>query len=146
MSEPVVFISHFAIKEGALDDLRRYSADGHERIREEKPGTVLFLSYLGRAAGGSRSSMPSPTRTHWIATSRERTNEQPARTSSSSPEGWEFYGRPSEQVIETMQAAAERYSVPLVVEPEFNGQVPPAALGLGRDPGHVGALDSRERA
>jgi hypothetical protein len=40
MSEPVVFISHFAIKEGALADLKRMSADGVPRIRDEKPGTV----------------------------------------------------------------------------------------------------------
>ncbi len=46
MSEPVVFISHFAIKEGMLDDLRRLSADVMSRLRSEKPRTVVFLAYL----------------------------------------------------------------------------------------------------
>ena len=121
MSEPVVFISHFAIKEGALDDLRRYSV-GVRRIREEKPGTVLFLSYLDdEGGGGSRSSMPSPT-PDALDRHFEAANEQPAAAYEFiEPRGWEFYGRPSEQVMETMRATAEKFGVPLVVEPEFNG-------------------------
>ena len=42
----MVFISHFGIKEGALDDMKRLSADVFERLRGEKPRTVLFLAYL----------------------------------------------------------------------------------------------------
>ena len=49
MSEPVVFISHFGIKEGTLEDLRRLSEEVNESLRQDKPRTVLFLC-----------SMPSP--------------------------------------------------------------------------------------
>ena len=46
MSEPVVFISHFAVKEGKLDDLRRLSAEVETQLRAHKPGTVAYLMYL----------------------------------------------------------------------------------------------------
>ena len=57
MSEPVVFISHFAVKEGALGELERMSAGAVEGIREAKPRTVLFLSYLDEEGG--RISFPA---------------------------------------------------------------------------------------
>ncbi len=50
MSEPVFFISHFAIKDGALDELKRMGVAATERLREDKPRTVLFLSYLDEQA------------------------------------------------------------------------------------------------
>ena len=46
MSAPVVFISHFAVKEGKLDDLRRLSAEVETQLRADKPGTVAYLMYL----------------------------------------------------------------------------------------------------
>ena len=58
MSEPVVFISHFAIKEGALDDLRRHSVEGVARIREEKPPQTA----LGLRSIRSRRSLERPAR------------------------------------------------------------------------------------
>ena len=51
MSEPVVFISHFAVKEGALDELKRMSGGAVEEIHEGKPRTILFLSYLDEQGG-----------------------------------------------------------------------------------------------
>jgi quinol monooxygenase YgiN len=46
MSEPIVFISHFKIKEGKLDDLKQHSQKMMELIKAEKPGTVVFLQYF----------------------------------------------------------------------------------------------------
>ena len=46
MSEPVVFISHFGIKEGTLADLRRLSEEIIEHLRQDKPRTALYLAYL----------------------------------------------------------------------------------------------------
>ena len=46
MSEPIVFISHFRVRQGKLDDLR-LSTDAVTRSLEmEKPRTLVFLSYL----------------------------------------------------------------------------------------------------
>ena len=46
MFEPVVFISHFGIKEGTLADLRRLSEEIIEHLRQDKPRTALYLAYL----------------------------------------------------------------------------------------------------
>jgi hypothetical protein len=46
MPEPIFFLSHFRIKEGQLDVVRRIASKGAARLQAEKPRTVLFLSYL----------------------------------------------------------------------------------------------------
>jgi quinol monooxygenase YgiN len=119
MSEPLVFISHFAVKEAALEDLRRLAGEGVSRIRDEKPGTVLFLSYLDEAAGRISFLHAFPD-----ADALDRHFEGADQRAAAAyeliePRGWEFYGRPSEQAMETMRATAGRFDVPLVVEPEF---------------------------
>ena len=46
MSGPIVFISHFRIKEGKLDDFKQHAQMVREHIKTNKPGTVAFLQYL----------------------------------------------------------------------------------------------------
>jgi quinol monooxygenase YgiN len=46
MSEPIVFISHFKVKEGKLDGLKGHAQRMVELIQAEKPGTLAFLQYL----------------------------------------------------------------------------------------------------
>jgi quinol monooxygenase YgiN len=46
MSEPIVFISHFKVKEGKLDSLKQQIQTVTEQIKANKPGTVVFLQYL----------------------------------------------------------------------------------------------------
>ena len=46
MSGPIVFISHFKVKEGRLDDLKKFGQAMAEQIKAEKPSTLLFLQYL----------------------------------------------------------------------------------------------------
>ena len=46
MSEPIVFISHFKIKEGKLDGFKQLHQKVVEQIKADKPGTVVFLHYL----------------------------------------------------------------------------------------------------
>jgi quinol monooxygenase YgiN len=46
MSEPIVFISHFKVKEGKLEGLKQYAQMRIERLQAEKPGTVAYLHYL----------------------------------------------------------------------------------------------------
>jgi hypothetical protein len=121
MPEPVFFISHFAIKEGALDALKGMSEDATERLRQEKPRTVLFLSYLDEEAGRISFLHAFPDAAamdEHVAGADERSA---AAYEFMEPRGWEIYGRPSEQVMEGMRATAERFGVALVVEPEFNG-------------------------
>ena len=48
MSEPIVFISRFRIKEGKEDDIRRQFEERAGAIEAEKPQTLVFLSYVDR--------------------------------------------------------------------------------------------------
>lgn len=50
MPEPIVFISHFKVKEGKLDGLKQHSRMMMELIKAEKPGTVVFLQYFNEEA------------------------------------------------------------------------------------------------
>jgi hypothetical protein len=120
MSEPVFFISHFAIKEGALDELRRMSGDAAERLREAKPRTVLFLSYLDEEAGRISFLHAFPDADAMDRHFEGADERAAAAYELIEPRGWEFYGRPSEQAMEGMRATAARFGVPLTVEPEFN--------------------------
>ncbi|MGI8616560.1 MAG: hypothetical protein ACR2L4_07250 [Actinomycetota bacterium] len=120
MSEPVFFISHFAIKEGALDDLKRISAEAMERLREEKPRTVLFLSFLDEEAGRISFLHAFPDADAMDEHFAGADERAAAAYQFIEPRGWEFYGKPSEQAMEGMRETAARFAVPLVVEPEFN--------------------------
>jgi hypothetical protein len=46
MSGPIVYISHFKVKEDKLDGLKEHAQRMIELIQAEKPGTVVFLQYL----------------------------------------------------------------------------------------------------
>jgi hypothetical protein len=121
MSEPVFFISHFAVKEGALDKLKRMSATAVEGIREGKPRTVLFLSYLDEK-GGRISFLHAFPDADAMDQHFEGADERAtAAYEFIEPRGWEFYGRASERVMEGMRATAAKFGVPLVVEPQFTG-------------------------
>ena len=120
MSEPVVFISHFAVKEGALDDLRRMSEAAVEGIREGKPRTVLFLSYLDEE-GGRISFLHAFPDADAMDRHFEGADERAATAYEFiEPRGWEFYGKPSERAMKGIRATAAKFGVPLVIEPEFN--------------------------
>ena len=45
MSEPIVFISHFKIKEGSLEDVKQLSENVSQFIEANKSGTAAFLQY-----------------------------------------------------------------------------------------------------
>jgi hypothetical protein len=46
MSNPIVFISHNAIRPGGLDGLRALSVEVFGQIEADRPGTAAFLGYL----------------------------------------------------------------------------------------------------
>jgi quinol monooxygenase YgiN len=46
MPEPIVFISHFKVKEGKLEGIKQYAQMMNEHIQANKPGTVAYLLYL----------------------------------------------------------------------------------------------------
>ena len=59
MSEPIVFISHFRIKEGGLDTIRTFAREVFERMEADKPRTLaVTLGTLGLAADAVRDGGP----------------------------------------------------------------------------------------
>jgi hypothetical protein len=107
MSEPVVFISHFAVKEGALDELKRMSGAAVEGLREGKPRTVLFLSYLDDEGGRISFLHAFPDADAMDQHFEGAGDRAAAAYEFIEPRGWEFYGKPSEQAMEGMRATAE---------------------------------------
>jgi len=45
MTGPIVFISHFKIKEGKLNDVKQLSENVSNFIEANRPGTVAFLQF-----------------------------------------------------------------------------------------------------
>ena len=121
MAEPVVFVSHFAVKEGRLEDLRRLSGEIEAQLRADKPDTVLYLMYLDEAGSTFTVVHGFPDAgamdRHFVG-SDERTA---AAFELMEPRGWEIYGRPSDAALETMRQGAEATGVPLTVLPDHVG-------------------------
>jgi quinol monooxygenase YgiN len=118
---PIVFISHFAIKEGHLDTIREMSRTVGARMRAEKPRTLVWLSYLNKDA----------TRVSFIHVFADRAamdahNEGAAERSQAAyehvtPLGWELYGAPSQEALNLMRHEAESAGVSLRIEPDQLG-------------------------
>lgn len=121
MSEPVVFISHFAIKEGTLDDLRRHSEEVIESLREDKPRTVLFLAYLDEEGTQVSFLHAFPDAASMDLHFEGADERGKAAYQYLEPHGWEIYGRPSDSAMGSMREAARRTGVPLTVLPEHLG-------------------------
>ena len=121
MSEPVVFISHFGIKEGSLDDLGQLSEEVIENLRETKPRTVLFLAFVNHE-GTEVSFLHAFPDAESMDLHFEGADERAkAAYQYLEPRGWEIYGRPSEAALESMRQAAAGARVPLTVLPDHLG-------------------------
>ena len=120
MPEPIFFLSHFRIKEGQLDAVRRIASEGAARLLAEKPRTVLFLAYLD-ADGGTISFLhafadPDSMDMHIIgADARSQ-----AAFEYIEPLGWVGLWESSSSVaLETLRQAADSAGKPLVRHPEY---------------------------
>jgi hypothetical protein len=121
VSEPVVFISHFAIKEGTLGDLRRLSEEVIESLRQDKPRTVLYLAYLDDE-GTQVSFLHAFPDAESMDIHFEGADERAkAAYQHLEPRGWEIYGRPSDSAMGSMREAAAGAGVPLTVLPDHLG-------------------------
>jgi len=117
--EPVVFISRFRIKPGASDRLRAMMRDSTPQLEAAKPRTALFLAYVDEAS-------EQVSFLHAFADARAMDlhfegSEARARTAYEviEPLGWEVYGTPSPEALETLRQAADSAGVSLTVYPEY---------------------------
>lgn len=121
MSEPITFISHFGVKAGKRDAFALLSHESAERLKADKPRTLVFLGYLNDT--GTQVSF-----LHVFADAESldvhfQGADERARAAYEylEPKGWELYGRPSQQALETLQQAAASAGVTLSVEPDYLG-------------------------
>lgn len=121
MSEPVVFVSHFKIKDGALPDLERLSAEVIEQLRDEKPRTVLYLAYLDEQNTEIAFLHAFPDADSMDAHFEGANERAAAAYKYVEPLGWELYGRPNDQAVETLRQAATSAGVALTVLPDLLG-------------------------
>ena len=118
MGQPIVFISHFTVKAGKLDDLKLLAQEVVTRLEAEKPQTLVYLAYLND--NGTLATFvhlfadPEAMDLHFEgADERSR-----AAFEYMDPNGWEVYGQPSEAALGTMRQMATSAGVPLTVQPE----------------------------
>ena len=121
MSGPIVFISHFRIKQGVAEGYMELQRRVVKSLEAEKPRTLAFLQYL--AGDGETLSI---VHVFADAASMDAHVEGAEERSSAAyeylvPAGWEIYGTPSEQVSEMMRKSAATAGVPLAMHPEFVG-------------------------
>ena len=117
MSSPIVFISKFRIKEGRLDDFKRFFQQGSKSIEAEKPGTIVFLSYLSensREASIIHVFPDAESMDLHVEGAEERSK---AAYEFLEPAGVELYGAPNEAVVKMFRNAG----VPLTISPENLG-------------------------
>jgi hypothetical protein len=121
MAEAVAFVSHFRVKPGGLEDFRGVARAAMQRLEAEKPQTLVFLGFLDEDRGT----------VSWLHVFADQGaldvhiegSDERARTIADlvEPIGWEVYGRPSEQVLETFRGLATSTGAALTIEPEFLG-------------------------
>ena len=118
MTEPVVFISHFKVKEGKLDELKGLAGGVERSLREDKPRTAAWLVFLGED-GTEVSFVHCFPDADSMDLHFEGSDERSAAVYEFvEPAGFEIYGRPSDEALETMRQAAEGSGVSLRVLPD----------------------------
>ena len=121
MSEPIVFISHFRIKEGALDAYRQLQREMVRLLEAEKPRTLALLPYLD----ADRTRM---TTFHLFADAESMDlhfegalERSAAAYEFLEPDGWEIYGTPSDKAMDMMGNSAAASGVTFTLQTEYLG-------------------------
>jgi hypothetical protein len=119
MSEPIIFISHFRVRQGAIDGLRRITDDVTRSLEVEKPRTLAYLSYVdadGTHVTFIHAFADAESMDLHFEGAEERSR---AAYAFLEPDGWEIYGAPSDPALTTIRQAAEASGVKLSVQPAY---------------------------
>lgn len=121
MSEPIVFISHFGVREGTLGAFTRLQRDVTARLYAEKPGTHAFLMYLDEDRARVAIIHVFPDADAMDLHFQGAEERAAAAYEFLVPEGWEIYGRPSPSAVESMRRSSAAAGVQLAIQPEYQG-------------------------
>ena len=119
MDKPIVFISHWTIKPGRLEDLKHLAGEVVSRMEAEKPRTLTNLAYFdddGTHATFVHAFADAESMDLHFLGADDRTT---SALELMEPDGWEIYGRASDAALESMREAAAAAKVPLTVLPDF---------------------------
>jgi hypothetical protein len=119
MPEPIVFISHFSINEGRLEQVMELSHAMSAHIEASKPRTLVYLSFLDSAQGTVsflHAFADADAMDHHFEGSGDRTR---AASEFVEPRGWEVYGTPSDAAHKTLRDAAAAAGTSLTVQPHY---------------------------
>jgi quinol monooxygenase YgiN len=121
MTEPIVFVSHFRVKEDKLDGLKRSFREVLEMLEAEKHRTSAQLAYLDET--GTRVSIvhvfaDADTMDLHFQGAEERSR---AAYEFMDPAGWEIFGTPSDAALQMLREAATSAAVALTVQSEYLG-------------------------
>ena len=119
MSEPIVFISHFKVKEGKEESLLQLNGKVTAQIKTDKPGTVGFLLFMNQAGNELSIVHVFPD-----AESFDRHVEGVGERSNASlefiePIGRELFGMPGDQAMEILEPP-EEYEMTFLRVPKFS--------------------------
>jgi quinol monooxygenase YgiN len=121
MTEPIVFISHFRVKEGKLDGFRRAFQDMTARLQADMPRTLLYVTYADE--NGMQATIVHVFADADAMDSHFQGSEERSRVAYQfiEPSGWEIYGPAGASAIEMMRGEAAASGVTLTVQPGHIG-------------------------
>ena len=119
MTEPIVFVSHFTVRDGALGRYRQLQEEVATSIRSGKPGTAVFVAHLDAAGARVTITHVFPNADAMDAHFEGAEQRSEAAADVMEPAGWEIYGSPSESALDAIRQAAAMSDVWLRLWPTF---------------------------
>jgi hypothetical protein len=102
-----------------LEDLRKYIQEGTPKLKESKPGTVLFLAYTSQDGGEVSFLHVFPNAQamddHLLGVA-ERTQSAYGLIQ---PRSFEIYAKPSSESLEIMKQNAAQAGAQLIISADF---------------------------
>jgi hypothetical protein len=115
MSQPIVFISHFQVKSGDLDDYRRLTDQVTRQLEAERPRTAAFLHYLNPEASRVTIVHVFPDAAAMDLHAEGAADRSKVAFQYVTPLGWEIYGPASDTAIAAIRQAAKAADVDLTM-------------------------------
>ena len=118
MSQPIVFVSHFRVKSGGMDDFGRLVEQVTQQLEADKP-TAAFLNYLDPEASHLTIVHVFPDAQAMDSHFEGADERSRAAFEFISPLGWEIYGPASDAAIAEIREAAKAAGVDLTIAARY---------------------------
>ena len=121
VSQPIVFISHFQVKSGGLDDYQRLADQVTRQLDTDKPRTAAYLHYLDPEVSRLTIVHVFPDSPAMDAHFEGAADRSKAAFQYITPLGWEIYGPASDAAVATIRQAAKAAGVDLAMAAQHLG-------------------------